>query len=106
MVDSKTNGLEEKQDMTALEQDDLENVTGGYIFYAPWHEDYKWEVIDDKTLGVWGRYQTEEDAKKAAEILGQSDEVIKSKRKLERMRKERDKNPGSRDNINRYLWGR
>lgn len=100
MKDSKTNGLEEKQDMTALEQDDLENVTGGYIFRAPWHEDYKWEVINDKTLGVMGRYKTEEAAQRAAINLGQDNKVIKSKHQLERMRKERDKNPGSRDNIN------
>ncbi len=100
MKDSKTNELE-KQDITALEQDDLEDVAGGYIFYAPWHEDHRWEVIGDKDLGVRGRYKTKEDARRAARNLGQDDEVIRSKRKLERMRRQRDETP--RDNLNRGL---
>ncbi len=99
--DSKTNELE-NQEMTNLEKDDLEKVTGGYVFYAPWHEDYKYEVIDDKTLGVMGRYKTQEDAKRAARHLRQGDEIIKSKRKLERMRKQRDEI--GRDNINYGLY--
>ena len=39
MEDSKTNELE-KQDVTALEQDDLEDVAGGYVFHDSRLEDY------------------------------------------------------------------
>lgn len=102
MEDSKTNELE-KQDMVALEQDDLENVTGGYIFYDSHLEDYNWQVINTRTLRVMGRYRTKEDAQKAARILGQDEEVIKSRRKLERMRKKAKDTP--RDNLNRGLPG-
>ena len=100
MKDSKTNELE-KQDITALEQDDLEDVAGGYVFHDSRLEDYGWEVIGDKDLGVRGRYKTKEDARRAARNLGQDDEVIRSKRKLERMRRQRDETP--RDNLNRGL---
>ncbi len=98
--DSKTNELE-KQDVTTLEQDDLKDVSGGYVFYDSRLEDYGWEVINDKTLKVEGRYKNEKDAKRAAYILGQDCEVIKSRRKLERMRKKAKNAP--RDNLNRGL---
>ena len=47
----------------------MKDVIEGYVFYAPWNENYKWKVIDDKNLGVWERYKNEEDAKRAARNL-------------------------------------
>ena len=102
MEDSKTNELE-KQDVVALKRDDLEDVAGGYVFHDSRLEDYGWEVINDKTLEVEGRYKNEKDAKQAAYILGQDGEVIKSRRKLEKMRKKAKDTP--RDNLNRGLFG-
>ena len=102
MEDSKTSELK-KQDMAALEQDDLENVTGGYVFHDSHLGDYNWEVINDETLRVMGRYKTKEEAQRGAINLGQDNEIIKSERKLKKMREKAKSTP--RENFNRGLRG-
>ena len=90
----------EKRDISALDPNDLESVAGGYVYHARHHADYKYELINDASGEVMGRYKTRYDAKLAAQQLGQDTESIHRYSKLKKIREEARR--GTRRNINRF----
>lgn len=65
-------GLENEK----INNDDLEDVSGGYIFHVGKEDtpdpEHRWEVIDDKTGKVLGRYSTRKQARAEADYKGAS----------------------------------
>lgn len=62
-----TNGLELK----LIEESQLKEVSGGYIYGGGVLKGKNWEVIDDAKGEVLGRYATKEDAIKMAVVKNQ-----------------------------------
>ena len=63
--------------LNGLNDEDLEKVSGGYVYAAGEDDDLPYEVINDARGIVLGRYATLEEAKKAArEEFHMSDETI------------------------------
>lgn len=59
---------EKKQDQANLVEDEnLDEVAGGAIFHAPERvagdKEHRWEVLDDKSGNVLGRFGTKKEAK-------------------------------------------
>ncbi len=67
---------EEKKEMFEnISEEKADDVSGGAIFYAGRHagdHDHKWEVIDDQTGNVLGRYGSKKQALLEAEEKGSS----------------------------------
>ena len=98
----------EKRDISALDPNDLENVAGGYVYHARHHADYNYEVIDDRSGEVLGRYETRGAAKLAAQQLGQKTDSIHRYSKLKKIREEarrgERRNIGGSPHSRRYMW--
>lgn len=100
MENSKTVVPEvEEKDTDSLESKSLENVSGGYVYREPSHPDYKYEVINDITGNVEGRYKTRGEARRAASAMGFGSESIYFSGTLKKIRDEAKK--GLRHTINR-----
>lgn len=75
------NGLEnsevtgQKRDIESLNPEDLDEVSGGYIYRARMHKDYQWEVLDINGQ-VLSSYDSRKDAEAGAERLGQRKDKI------------------------------
>lgn len=71
---------EQNEIQELVEPEELEKVTGGYIFNVePGYagvESKRWEVIDDSDGKVLGRYATKKEALKMSKIKGQSSKEI------------------------------
>lgn len=75
-----------KDDKKTINDDELENVSGGYVFnQANYPNDPTspmdrqnpyWEVLDDKTAEVLYKVKTKEEAQKSARELGLDDMEI------------------------------
>ncbi len=87
----------EKRDISALDPNDLESVAGGYVYHARNHVDFNYEVIDDRSGAVLGRYETRDAAKSAAQQFGQKTESIHRSSTLKKIREEARR--GERRNI-------
>ena len=60
-----------------MENEELKEVNGGYLFGSGDHLNDKWEVIDDNTGEVLAKFQTWDEAERAArEQYGMSTEII------------------------------
>ncbi len=63
-----------------IESEELEKVTGGYVFHvAPGCagvETKRWEVVDDGNGEVLGRYATRNEALEMSKLKGQSSKEI------------------------------
>lgn len=77
-----------------LNEDELDKVSGGYTFSAGRYAgdtSKSFEVIDDATGNVVGRYATEDEAIRMAKKKHQSQKSIKSWNELYRLRRTKSK---------------
>lgn len=90
MKNSKTPEME-KRDLTALNPEDIEKVSGGYVYNNTDHPDYTWEAISNRDGSVIGRYRTKEEAAIAATSSGNSTDKIWRAGTLEKIRNDSDR---------------
>lgn len=80
-VSDKLDDTVQKRDIETLNPEDLDEISGGYIYHARMYDDYRWELIDINGQVV-SRYDSRKDAEKAAERLGyRKDKISWSKLK-------------------------
>ncbi len=65
-----------KENKKELNENQLDNVSGGYIIHNPSPYGFDWQVIDDNTGYAVGRYNTKEEALKMAEKKLQSSKEL------------------------------
>lgn len=56
-----------KRNINKLNSEDLDEVSGGFVYRARMHPTDQWEVIDKDTGRVLDRYSTREEAKSRAQ---------------------------------------
>ena len=61
-----------RTELKLIGENELEKVSGGYVYGGGILKGKKWEVIDDGNGNVLGRYETEKEAKKMAGKKSQS----------------------------------
>jgi len=76
-------------DNNGVNNEKLDDISGGAYWYAGKHSEdpeHPWEVIDDETGEVLGRYRTELQAKQEAQAKGSSNTRYYSKKTLDNKR--------------------